>query len=363
MPLNVTPELVRLTQFARCAGCAAKMGPGDLSEALRGLERRDDPRLLVGRETFDDAGVFQLRDDLALVQTVDFFAPIVDDPYDFGRVAATNALSDVFAMGGEPLTAMNIVGFPVGQLPLSVLGDILRGGQDAVHEAGAHLVGGHTVTDEEVKYGLSVTGTVDPRRILTNAAARPGDVLVLTKPLGTGILSTAAKRGQLSEADQLELVRSMTTLNAKASRAAIAVGVRCATDVTGFGLLGHASHIARASDVTLRIAMSSIPLLSGVHAGIEAGALTGGAARNASYLEPLVDWGRTTPRDRAILTDPQTSGGLLACVPADRCADYVRRVAGAVIVGEVIKRSRTAIEVISSERERMEPGGSLSLQN
>ena len=246
MTLATRDEVVRLTQWAKCAGCAAKMGPGDLSAVLAPLELRRDPRLLVGRETFDDAGVFKMSDELALVQTLDFFAPIVDDPYDFGRVAATNALSDVFAMGGEPLTAMNIVGFPVGQLSLEVLTDVLRGGLDAVHEAGAHLVGGHTITDEELKYGLSVTGTIHPARILSNAGAQPGDVLILTKGIGTGILSTAAKRDALSADEIAGLVRSMTTLNAIASRAAVALGLKCATDVTGFGLLGHASHVARA---------------------------------------------------------------------------------------------------------------------
>lgn len=338
-------EVVRLTQFARCAGCAAKMGPGDLKAALAPLEGRSDVRLLVGRETFDDAGVFQLTDDLALVQTVDFFAPIVDDPYDFGRVAAANALSDVFAMGGEPITAMNIVGFPVGQLPLSVLTDVLRGGQDAVHEAGAHIVGGHTITDEELKYGLSVTGTVHPKRILTNAAAQAGDLLVLTKALGTGILSTAAKRGQLGMAEAASLVKSMTTLNAAASRAAVALGARCATDITGFGLLGHASHIARASDVTLRIDVSRVPLLPGTEASLAAGALTGGAARNEAYLEPLVEWGRTTQEQRAYLVDPQTSGGLLVALPKAAVADYLSRVHGAVVVGEVLPRGARAIQL------------------
>ena len=342
-------EVIRLTQFARCAGCAAKMGPGDLSAALAPLERRSDPRILVGRETFDDAGVYQLSPDLALVQTLDFFAPIVDDPYDFGRVAATNALSDVFAMGGEPITAMNIVGFPVGQLPLSVLTDMLRGGQDAVHDAGAHIVGGHTITDEELKYGLSVTGTIHPQRILTNAAAMPGDALVLTKAIGTGILSTAAKRGVLGAAEQAALVKSMTTLNAVASRAAVAMDLHCATDVTGFGLLGHASHVARASNATLRIEMSKVPLLPGVRAALEAGALTGGAARNDLYLEPLVDWGRTTKEERAFLVDPQTSGGLLVAVPQDKLAGYLSRVDGAVQIGDV--------------RERSHSGEWLSLQN
>jgi selenide,water dikinase len=188
---------VKLTEFARCAGCAAKLGAGDLTLALSSLPVHSDPRLIVGRETFDDAGVFMLSDDLALVQTVDFFAPIVDDPYTFGQIAAANALSDVYAMGGEPLTALNIVGFPAGKLPLEILTEILRGGQDKVREAGAVVVGGHSIIDEELKYGLSVTGRVHPKRVLSNAQALVGDHLVLTKPLGTGLLATAAKRGAL----------------------------------------------------------------------------------------------------------------------------------------------------------------------
>jgi len=327
--------VVRLTEWARCAGCAAKMGPLDLKRALAPLERRDDPRLLVGHETFDDAGIFQLSADLALVQTVDFFAPIVDDPYDFGRVAATNALSDVFAMGGEALTAMNLVGFPVGHLDLSVLSEVLRGGQDAVHAAGAHVLGGHSIQDDELKYGLAVTGTVHPQRILTNAAAEPGDVLVLTKPLGTGILSTAAKRGILPDAERAELTRSMTTLNREASRAALAAGARCATDVTGFGLLGHASHVARASGVTITIAAAAVPVLPGTRDMLEHGALTGGAARNAAYLDPLVDWGRADAETRAILLDPQTSGGLLVALKPHAVDQYISAVPGAVAIGRV----------------------------
>ena len=338
-------DVVRLTEFARCAGCAAKMGPGDLARALGALERRTDPRILVGRETFDDAGIFQLTPELALVQTVDFFAPIVDDPYDFGRVAATNALSDVFAMGGEPITAMNIVGFPVGQLPLEVLTEMLRGGQDAVHEAGAFIVGGHTITDEELKYGLSVTGTVHPQRVLTNAGAKAGDVLVLTKAIGTGLLSTAAKRGLLGAAENAALVKSMTTLNDVASRAAVALELRCATDVTGFGLLGHASHIARASNVTLRINALQVPLLPGTREALAVRATTGGGQRNADYLEPLVDFGSTSADMQAILVDPQTSGGLLVAIPEARVAEYQARVEGAVVIGVVLPRGDRAIEV------------------
>ena len=312
------------------------MGPGDLSAALAPLPRESDPRLLVGRETFDDAGVFRVADDLALVQTVDFFAPIVDDPYRFGRVAAANALSDVYAMGGEPLTAMNIVGFPEKRLPLAVLTEILRGGQDAVHEAGARIVGGHTVTDEELKYGLAVTGRVHPDRILSNAQARPGDVLLLTKPLGTGILATAGKAGALSAEQHDVLYRSMAGLNAEASRAAVALGARCATDVTGFGLLGHAMHVARASGVSLDLELDAIPLLPGTREALAAGHTTGGAQRNAAWVAAEVDWNDTGDEWRALLTDPQTSGGLLVALAPGQAAAYRERVPGATVVGRVV---------------------------
>lgn len=311
------------------------MGPGDLSAALAPLPRHTDPRLLVGRETFDDAGIFAVSEDLVLVQTVDFFAPIVDDPYTFGRVAATNALSDVYAMGGEPLTALNIVAFPTAKLPLEVLTDVLRGGQDAVHSAGAVVVGGHTVEDEELKYGLAVTGRADPRRLLTNAAAAAGDMLVLTKPIGTGVLATALKRGSISPQSYDAMVTAMTTLNANASRVALALGARCATDVTGFGLLGHASHIARASDVTLRITSGDVPVLPGAREALAAGATTGGATRNAEWLESRVDWGTADALTRALLVDPQTSGGLLLALHADAVPDYLSRVPGSVVIGSV----------------------------
>jgi selenide,water dikinase len=297
-----------------------------------------DPRLIVGRETFDDAGVFVLSDDVALVQTVDFFAPIVDDPYLFGQIAAANALSDVYAMGGEPLTAMNIVGFPVGKLPIEVLSDILRGGQDKVHEAGALVVGGHSIIDEELKFGLSVTGRVHPKRIFSNANAKIGDRLVLTKPLGTGLLATAAKRGTLGTAETQALYASMQTLNAAASRAASTIGVTCATDVTGFGLLGHASHIATASNVTLVIHGDRVPALAGARAAWDAGVRTGGAERNDSYLASRVEWGSASDSTRALLIDPQTSGGLLVAVPADRLADYLSLVPHGVEIGEIVAR-------------------------
>ena len=311
------------------------MGPGDLSRALAALPGRSDPRLIVGRETFDDAGVFVVADGLALVQTVDFFAPIVDDPYDFGQIAAANALSDVYAMGGEPLTAMNILAFPAGKLPDGVITDILRGGQDKVHEAGAFIVGGHSIIDEEIKYGLSVTGRADPARLLTNAAARAGDRLVLTKPIGTGILATAAKRGSLDPAAERAMLDSMRALNAAASRAALAAGARCATDITGFGLLGHLSHIARASRVTLVVRTADVPALPGTWDAIRSGVRTGGAERNTAWLDPAVEWNGASDEMRALLVDPQTSGGLLVAMAPGRVTAFVQSVPGAVEIGEV----------------------------
>ena len=286
-----------------------------------------------------------MSDDLALVQTVDFFAPIVDDPFDFGQIAAANALSDVYAMGGQPLTALNIVAFPTSELPLDVLTQILAGGQEKVHEAGAVIVGGHTVVDTELKYGLAVTGRAHPNFLLTNAGALPGDQLILTKPIGNGILATAAKRGRLSADAQRPMLDSMKALNGVASRAALAVGARCATDITGFGLLGHMSHIARASKVTLRVDLDSIPVFAGVREAVKAGSTTDGAKRNAEYLKDLVSWKKGSEEDRAILFDPQTSGGLLLCLGPSRTPDYLSRVAGSVVIGEVIERGEVAIEV------------------
>ena len=321
------------------------MGPGDLSEVLAPLPSSSDARLLVGRETFDDAGVYLLSDDIALVQTVDFFAPIVDDPYDFGQIAAANALSDVYAMGGQPLTALNIVAFPTPQLPLSVLTEILRGGQDKVHEAGAHIVGGHSIIDSELKYGLSVTGRAHPSFLLTNAGAIAGDVLILTKPIGNGILATALKRGLLNESDAKSMVDFMTQLNGEASRAALAVKAKCATDITGFGLFGHASHIARASNVTLNIHSSAVKILPGTMQALAAGAASDGLKRNRDYLESLVEWNSASPEMRALLCDPQTSGGLLVAVPRERASQYLSRVNGAFEIGEVIDRANVAIVV------------------
>lgn len=340
----------RLTHFASCAGCGAKMGATELSAVLDALartdtRRTDDPRLLVGRDTLDDAAVFRLADDLALVQTVDFFPPIVDDPYLFGQIAAANALSDVYAMGGQPLTALNIAAFPSNELGTDVLAAILRGGEDKVREGGALVVGGHTVIDREVKYGLAVTGRAHPAHLLTNATARVGDRLVLTKPVGTGLVATALRDGAITLEGARDALEAMVSLNGAASRAALAVGATCATDVTGFALLGHALHVARASSVTLRIHRADVPLFAGVERAIAAGAGTAGADRNARFLEGVVDWGDATGAERAWLTDPQTSGGLLLAIAPAKLERFLGRVSGAVPIGDVLQPAHASILV------------------
>jgi selenide,water dikinase len=272
--------------------------------------------LLVGTATSDDAGVFRLAPDLALVQTVDFFSPIVDDPFTFGAIAAANALSDVYAMGGVPRTALNIACFPQNDVPLEVLGEILRGGLAKAAEAGVVVLGGHTVIDEEIKFGMAVTGVVHPERILRNVGARPGDVLVLTKPLGTGIVTTALKRGAGEPAEHAAAIASMSALNAAASAALGSFAVHACTDVTGFGLLGHGFEIAHASGVRLVFAADRLPLLPGVGRLAAAGHVTGGCRRNREWLAERAAIAPDVPAAvREVAWDPQTSGGLLAAVP------------------------------------------------
>ena len=277
------------------------------------------PDLLVGRDTSDDAAVYRISPGLALIQTVDFFTPIVDDPETFGRIAAANALSDVYAMGGRPLLAMNIVCFPSRSLPLAVLRDVLRGGCEVVQRSGALLVGGHTVDDRELKYGLAVTGTVAPDRVVTNAGARPGDVLILTKPLGTGVLATAIKAGMAPTEVVAEAVRWMSTLNREAAEAMQEVGVHACTDVTGFGLLGHALELARASRVSLVVDALRVPLIAGVRELADLGMLPAGSFANRRYCEgSLVVERGVAPQLVDLLADAQTSGGLLIAVGPER---------------------------------------------
>lgn len=305
--------------------------------------------MLVDASTLDDAGVFAFGRGTALVQTVDFFTPIVDDPYDFGRVAAANALSDVYAMGGRPLTALGLVAFPDDRMPLDVLGDVLRGGDAVMRAAGVAVLGGHSVRDRELKFGYAVTGVVERRRMLTNAGARAGDRLILTKPLGTGILSTALKRELLPAALAKRLTRSMVTLNRAASEAAVASGVRAATDITGFGFLGHASQMADASRVTFRVRPSGNWLLPKVAEFARDGVVPGGLERNREFYAPKVQGGDRDAPWLAALYDPQTSGGLLLSVPERRLDALLRRLESrrvpAIAVGEVVRRATRAVEI------------------
>ena len=303
------------------------------------------PDLLVGTTTADDAGVFRIAPDVALVQTVDFFSPIVDDAYQFGAIAAANALSDVYAMGGEPRTALNIACFPQTGVPVEVLSDILRGALAKAAEAGVVVVGGHTVADDEIKFGMAVTGFVHPDRILRNVGARPGDVLVLTKPLGTGIVATAIKRGAAGEDEQVAAVASMTALNAAAARVLCAGVVHACTDVTGFGLLGHGYEVAHGSDVRLVFDGATLPLLPGVQRLVEAGHLTGGGKRNRDWLVDKVALTPAVPRHRIeVAWDPQTSGGLLAAVPRSAVGPLLEALAAAAVpavaIGRVEARDR-----------------------
>src|SRR5207249_6733542 len=277
------------------------------------------PRVLVAAATRDDAAVFRLTADRAIVATVDFFTPIVDDAYDFGRIAATNAFSDLYAMGATPLFALNLVGWPRDTLPFELLGDVLRGGADVARAAGAFVLGGHSVDDPEPKYGMAAIGEVHPDRIVTNAGARPGDALVLTKPLGTGVLTTALKRDLLSEADVAPAVTAMTTLNAGAARAMLGVGVHAATDVTGFGLLGDRKSVVEASGAAAEVRAAAVPLLPRAAEAAERGAIPGGTERNAASIADTVRFAAGVDQTaRLLLADAQTSGGLLIAVAAER---------------------------------------------
>ncbi len=318
-----------LTSLSHGAGCGCKIGAAALAPILAGLPRSADPAVLVGPALADDAGVYRLRDDLALVSTADFFTPIVDDPRDFGRIAATNALSDVYAMGGEPVTALNLVAFPLETLGPEILREILRGGADVAAAAGVAIVGGHSIDDPEPKYGLAVTGTIHPDAVLTNAGGRAGDALVLTKPLGAGAVATGLKRGLVQPPLLARAVEVMTTLNADAARAARAAGAHALTDVTGFGLLGHLHELTGASGVGAELDAAAVPAIEGVEA-LLAGedATAGGSRRNRAHAEEFATFAEAVPEwRRRLVTDAMTSGGLLAAVPPGRAG----KVPGAVV--------------------------------
>lgn len=329
------------------------MGPEALAQVLRPIQAifnpSDYPDLLVGLHGGDDAAVYQLTDDLAIIQTTDFFPPVVDDPYTFGAIAAANAMSDVYAMGGEVLLALNIVAFP-DDLDPAILMEIFRGGAEMVARAGGVIAGGHTINDQEPKYGLAVTGLVHPDRIVTKAAARPGDVLVLTKPLGTGVLTTAGKQGKAAPAHLQEAIDWMLILNRDACQAMQAAGVRAATDVTGYSLLGHAYEVAERSGVRMRFFLDRLPLLSSALEYAAMGAVPGGTSRNRHFMEDKVIWGAPVePAMDAVLHDPQTSGGLLMAVPPARLdhlqSELTSRRVAFWLVGEVIPGS-PAVEIV-----------------
>ncbi len=335
--------VVALTSLSHGAGCGCKLPAAAIAPLLAGIPSRADPNVLVGFDTADDAGVYKLRDDLALVQTVDFFTPIVDDPFDFGRIAAVNALSDIYAMGATPIGALNLVAFPLEQIGEEVLVEILRGGADAAAQAEVAILGGHSIDDPEPKYGMAVTGVVHPDEILTNAGGRAGDALVLTKPLGAGAVSTAIKRG--IDAPLSEAVAVMSTLNRDASRAAVRAGVHALTDVTGFGLLGHLRELALASGLRAEIDAAAVPAIDGVMALLEDDGervIAGGTRRNRAYAEQFAVFAEAVPEARRwLVCDAMTSGGLLAAVPTQR-ADAVP----GVVIGRLLEGPAGTISVV-----------------
>ena len=322
---------LRLTQYAAGGGCACKVPPGELERVLAGLSLPGGPDLLVGLDTGDDAAAVRIDGDRAIVATTDFFTPVVDDPFDWGRIAAANALSDVYAMGGEPLVALNLLGWPRDRIPFAVAAEVLRGGAAVCAEAACHLAGGHSIDDPEPKYGLAVTGLADPERLLRNDAGRSGLPLTLTKPLGVGVLNNRHKAtGEVFP----EAVASMTALNRDASRAALAAGATCATDVTGFGLLGHLHKLCRASGVSAVVEAAAVPYLEPARASLAAGYVPGGSRRNLDWVRPHLASG-LPEEELLLLADAQTSGGLLVA----------GEVPGHPVIGELVPRGASSVVV------------------
>ena len=340
---------VKLTKLASCAGCGAKVGAGTLVKMLEGFRTHTDPRLIVGYDKSDDASVYVVSDDTAIVQTTDFFPPIVDDPFLYGQIAATNALSDVYAMGGAPKLALNIMCL-ADSMDDETVREILRGGYDKAYEAGAIITGGHTIHGAEPIYGLAVTGFVHPKRVLTNSGAKPGDVLILTKPLGVGILTTAAKADLVKPETMNAIYKQMAALNKTARDIMLRFDVHSCTDVTGFSLMGHSCEMAEASGVTLRIDADAVPMLDGAREMARMGMLPAGAYRNRDFFGPRVQMGPDVPLDLAdVLFDPQTSGGLLVSVDASQADALVSRLRDedlpAAVIGQVAERGQKSVEV------------------
>jgi len=341
---------IDLLKLVDQGGCSAKLPAGELKKALDGLPKITNENLLVDIETHDDGGVYKINDEYALIQTTDFFPPVCSDPYDFGQVAAANALSDVYAMGGQVITAMNLLMFPADQ-PLSALREILHGGQDKVAEAGGVVMGGHTITDDIPKFGLAVTGWVHPEKIVTNAAAKPGDILILTKPLGTGVIVSAWKNELIGEEIYRTAIDSMKQLNKDASTVMDEYNIRCATDVTGFGLVGHALKMAEGSGVSMQIVSKKVPAFNEVIDLIKMGVIPGATFRNKEFAEqdcdfdPGIDYNH-----KMLLFDAQTSGGILMCVPREKSGEIVEKLKYAgypesIVIGEVLEQKDKMVYV------------------
>ena len=343
------PDTVPLTQFVENAGCASKINQNDLKKALAGLPALTDPRVLVSADTCDDAGIFKLSDELALVQSVDIFTPGVDDPYIFGQIAAANSVSDIYAMGGRPLTALSIIGFPIETMSHKIMHQILRGGIDKLQEAGVAVIGGHSIKDNEVKFGFAVTGIIHPEKIITNDKAEPGDVLVLTKPLGTGVIGFASqvKRASIAAVDAVS--HSMIELNKVPSEIMVEMGITTATDVTGFALLGHLSEMVIQSGVQVEVYVDKVPLFEGVLDYIKAGVISGAMERNREYASQYVKLEGSIPEEMIeILYDPQTSGGLLMAVKPNIVEGLISRLKKeglqhAAVIGKVVSKSEGTI--------------------
>lgn len=343
--LEDTGERVELTKFVENAGCASKINQNDLKIVLAGLPKTKDPRVLVSADTCDDAGVFKISDNLALVQSVDVFTPSVDDPYAFGQIAAANSVSDIYAMGGMPLTALSIIGFPIETMSHRIMNQILRGGVDKMAEAGVSIVGGHSIKDREIKFGFAVTGTIHPDKIITNDQAQPGDSLVLTKPLGTGVIGFASQIGKASAEELDTISRSMAELNKIPAEIMVEMGVTTATDVTGFGLLGHLSEIAAQSKVTIEIFADQVPVFDGVFEKIQLEMISGAIERNKEFASQYVATSSGVSEEReTVLYDPQTSGGLLIAISQERAKELVLRlkkngIVHTTVIGRVVSKS------------------------
>jgi len=341
----------KLTALSSCAGCASKLSRQALTEVLRQVPMLKDRNVLVSAATGDDAGVYRIDRQRALVQTTDFFTPIVDDPYSYGQIAATNALSDVYAMGGRPLTALNLAGMPADTVSLDVVNQILRGGAEKIKEAKCVLIGGHTIKAPEPIFGFAVTGVVSPRRMMTNANARPGDMLVLTKPLGTGVITTAIKRGLATPELESKAIATMSRLNEIGAELAERGLVKGAVDVTGFGLLSHLGAMCASSRVGAEIEASSVPVIGKeVFDLIAQGCIPGGSRDNLAYANEFTEWDGTSNVQKALLTDAQTSGGLLLCVPQKRLLAVLkllkaRRTLAAATIGRIVRATTPRIRV------------------